>query len=289
MPAVTTDDGVSISYATAGEGPPHLLFMHGWAGSGRYFDATIEQLDLTRLRAVTFDLRGHRESDPATDGYTLERIAADALAVADAAGARRVRRRRLQHERQVRASTCRWSAPERVVGQILVAGCPAGEIPLPARAHRRLAGPRGRRRADGADRRAYMTRPVAPRAARAVRPRTPRRSVAPRSRAPWTPSCATSFTDRLASITTPTLVVGGQRRPDVRARALRAAVVAPLPGARLALLDCGHEIPIEPPGELAALIEAFLGGLGDRQVAREGARFARALGAKPGSLLPSGG
>src|SRR3954470_17652098 len=88
MSAVTTQDAGSISYASAGEGPPHLLFMHGWAGSGRYFDATIERLDLTRLRAVTYDLRGHRESDPATDGYTLERIAADALAVADAAGAR---------------------------------------------------------------------------------------------------------------------------------------------------------------------------------------------------------
>ena len=66
MPAVTTHDGVSIAYASAGEGPPHLLFMHGWAGSGRYFDATIEHLDLTRLCAVTFDLRGHRESGPAT-------------------------------------------------------------------------------------------------------------------------------------------------------------------------------------------------------------------------------
>jgi pimeloyl-ACP methyl ester carboxylesterase len=33
-----------------------------------------------------YDLRGHRESDPATDGYTLDRLAADALAVADAAG-----------------------------------------------------------------------------------------------------------------------------------------------------------------------------------------------------------
>lgn len=86
MPTVTTDDGVAISYATAGDGPPHLLFMHGWAGSGRYFDATIEHLDLTRLGVVTYDLRGHRESAPATGGYTLERIAADGLAVADAAG-----------------------------------------------------------------------------------------------------------------------------------------------------------------------------------------------------------
>ena len=50
MPTVTTDDGVALSYATAGDGPPNLLFMHGWAGSGRYFDATIEHLDLTRLR-----------------------------------------------------------------------------------------------------------------------------------------------------------------------------------------------------------------------------------------------
>jgi 3-oxoadipate enol-lactonase len=35
---------------------------------------------------VTYDLRGHRESGPSTDGYTLDGIAGDALAVADAAG-----------------------------------------------------------------------------------------------------------------------------------------------------------------------------------------------------------
>jgi hypothetical protein len=44
--------------------------------------------------------------------------------------------------------------------------------------------------------------------------------------------------------------------------ALRAAVVAPLAGARLALVDCGHEVPIEAPRELAALTEAFIAGLG---------------------------
>ena len=89
MAAVTTQDGRSIAYSRAGEGLPHLLFMHGWAGSGRYFDAALEHLDLTHLSTVTFDLPGHHESDPATDGgYALERIAADALAVADAAEAR---------------------------------------------------------------------------------------------------------------------------------------------------------------------------------------------------------
>ena len=57
--------------------------------------------------------------------------------------------------------------------------------------------------------------------------------------------------------------------------ALRAAVVAPLARARLALIDCGHEIPIEAPRELAALIEAFLAGLGERHPARR-ARASRA-------------
>ena len=126
MTAVTTDEGVALSYATAGDGPPHLLFMHGWAGSARYFDATIDHLDLTHLGVVTYDLRGHLESAPAPDGYTLDQIAPDAL---------------------------------------------------------------------------------------------------------------------------------------------RAAVVAPLAGARLALVDCGHEVPIEAPRELAALTEAFLAGLGWRGAA----------------------
>lgn len=69
-----------------------------------------------------------------------------------------------------------------------------------------------------------------------------------------------SFTDRLASITAPSLVVGGSGDPMFGPDMLRAGVVAPLAGARLALLDCGHEIPIEAPAELAALIEAFLAG-----------------------------
>jgi non-heme chloroperoxidase len=72
---------------------------------------------------------------------------------------------------------------------------------------------------------------------------------------------ATSFTDRLASIKTPSLVIGGSGDPMFPPDALRVAVVAPLAGARLALVDCGHEVPFEAPRELAALIEAFLAGL----------------------------
>ena len=260
MPAVTTDDGVAISYTTAGHGPPHLLFMHGWAGSGRYFDATIEQLDLTRLGAVTYDLRGHRESDPASDGYTLERIAADALAVADAAGLSEfvvvgfsMSAKFVQYVSVV--------APHRIVGQILIAGGPAGEIALPRETTddwlSREGDPVRMAQVPGP----YMTRPVQPELIERFG-----RDAATVGRAALEGTLSavmtTSFTDRLASITTPSLVVGGSGDPMFAPDTLRAGVVAPLARARLALVDCGHEIPLEAPRELAAVIEAFLAGLG---------------------------
>jgi non-heme chloroperoxidase len=258
MPGVTTDDGVALSYATAGEGPPHLLFMHGWAGSGRYFDATLERLDLTRLGVVTYDLRGHRESDPASDGYTLERIAADALAVADAAGLDEF----VVVGFSMSAKFCQYLslvAPDRVVGQILIAGCPAAEIPLP----REMTDDWLSRAGDAVGlaevSEQFMTRPVAPELMERFG-----RDAATIGRAALegTLNVATtaSFSDRLASITIPSLVIGGSGDPMFGPEALRAAVVAPLAGARLALIECGHEIPLEAPAELAALIEAFLAG-----------------------------
>jgi pimeloyl-ACP methyl ester carboxylesterase len=260
MPAVTTDDGVALSYATAGEGPPNLLFMHGWAGSGRYFDATIAHLDLTRVRAVTYDLRGHRESDPSADGYTLDSIASDALAVAGAAG--------LDEFVVVGFSmSAKFGqylsvlAPDRVVGQILIAGCPAGEIPLPGE----LIDDWLSREGD-AKRMAEVPEPFMMRAVEASVMEQFGSDAATVRRAALAGTLdvamTSSFTERLAAISIPSLVIGGSGDPMFPPDALRDAVVPPLPGARLALIGCGHEIPIEAPHELAGLIEAFLAGLG---------------------------
>jgi pimeloyl-ACP methyl ester carboxylesterase len=49
MATVLADDGVRISYCVQGAGPTTLLFMHGWAGSGAYFDEVIGGLDSTRF------------------------------------------------------------------------------------------------------------------------------------------------------------------------------------------------------------------------------------------------
>jgi len=81
---VTTDDGVGLAVEVTGTGPP-LLMIHGFTGVKDDFADHIDVFahDST---VVTFDLRGHGESDkPETgDAYSLDRLAADTLAVADA-------------------------------------------------------------------------------------------------------------------------------------------------------------------------------------------------------------
>jgi non-heme chloroperoxidase len=261
VPTALTDDGISISYESAGEGPPNLLCLHGWAGSGRYFDATIEQLDLTRVRAVTFDLRGHGRSDPADEGYTLDRIAADSLAVADADAAGLDEFVVLGYSMSAKfGQYLALVAPERVLGLILLAGCPVGEIPLPAELIEDWLGREG----DAA----RMAEIVESYSSNAIEPELLERfgqDAATIGRAALegtlNAAMATSFADRLGAIAAPTLVVGGIHDAMFTPELLRDAVVAPLPAARLALVDAGHEIPIELPSQLAALVEAFLAGL----------------------------
>src|SRR4051812_43234922 len=104
--------------------------MHGWAGSGTYFDETVAALDQTRTRSTTFDLRGHGRSPGGGCEWSLDLIADDAVAVMDAAGIERaVVVGFSMSGKFAQYLTC--AAPDRVRGQVLVAGVPAGEIPLP--------------------------------------------------------------------------------------------------------------------------------------------------------------
>ena len=70
------------------------------------------------------------------------------------------------------------------------------------------------------------------------------------------------FLDRLDATTARTLVVAGAHDPMLPLENVREHIVRPIPAARLALLDCGHEIPLELPRETGTLIEAFVSGLG---------------------------
>ena len=83
---IEMDDGVSLAVERTGSGPP-LLLVHGFGGAKEDFadhlDALAEHSDV-----VVFDHRGHGASDKPPDeaAYSLDRLTADTVAVADALG-----------------------------------------------------------------------------------------------------------------------------------------------------------------------------------------------------------
>jgi pimeloyl-ACP methyl ester carboxylesterase len=85
-----SSDGVVLAAEEAGEGTPMLL-LHGLTATRRYVVMGSRALERSGHRVIAYDARGHGRSHPAlapTD-YGYERLAADALAVLDAAGVER--------------------------------------------------------------------------------------------------------------------------------------------------------------------------------------------------------
>jgi pimeloyl-ACP methyl ester carboxylesterase len=70
-------------------GGPLVLFLHGFPQSGWQWRAQLAALGEAGWRAVAPDQRGYspRARPPAVDDYRMDRLAADALALADALGA----------------------------------------------------------------------------------------------------------------------------------------------------------------------------------------------------------
>jgi pimeloyl-ACP methyl ester carboxylesterase len=83
---ITMNDGVGLAVEVVGDGPG-LLLLHGLGGAKEDFADHVPILARDHT-VVTFDHRGHGESDNPTDpaAYSLERLVADSLAVADATG-----------------------------------------------------------------------------------------------------------------------------------------------------------------------------------------------------------
>jgi pimeloyl-ACP methyl ester carboxylesterase len=85
------NDGVELAVDVAGEGPG-LLLVHGLGGWRLDFADHVATLAQNHT-VVTFDHRGHGDSDKPTDAaaYSFARLVEDTLAVADATGLDRFR------------------------------------------------------------------------------------------------------------------------------------------------------------------------------------------------------
>ena len=81
MAKVTTNDGVALHFDVAGSGAP-LVLVHGWNQTAALFERQVAGLS-DRFRVITFDLRGHGESERPDHGYRMSRYAMDLRTVID--------------------------------------------------------------------------------------------------------------------------------------------------------------------------------------------------------------
>jgi len=75
MSEITTGQGGRLAYEESGSGPV-LLFIHGWAMSGRVWRYQREEFS-TDHRVITLDLRGHGSSAIPDAGPSIDDFAGD--------------------------------------------------------------------------------------------------------------------------------------------------------------------------------------------------------------------
>lgn len=130
-PSTCEIGGMRVAYDERPGGMP-ILMMHGLTATRRYVVHGSSLLPRDGYRTLTYDARGHGDTDPAPDGtYDYERLADDAAGVLDTAGI----------ERAVLMGVSMGSAtalalalrrPERVAGLVIVTpahrGAPSGDL-----------------------------------------------------------------------------------------------------------------------------------------------------------------
>jgi pimeloyl-ACP methyl ester carboxylesterase len=260
MPHVQRN-GVTIHYESFGRGTP-IALLHPLS-TNRYF-WTHQIFALARAhRVIVLDHRGHGLSDKPADGYAIDQMAADLLAVLDDAGVQRAVLVGVSAGGMI-ALQAALDAPDRVIAA-LVASCGtdlAAHVPsavFEAYAARfeaafdfMLAGatsPSTRRdRAEVCALLGDMYR-VQDNFTHAVFLACMRD---PNGVFRW------NVADRLSDIRHPVLVLAGQDDRAVPLEAVRA-LAGRIPGARLAIVpDVGHFYPLERPADFNAELRRFL-------------------------------
>ena len=77
---------MASSYLTVGSGDHHVLAIHGWFGSARGWSSFPGFIDPSVFTYAFMDLRGYGARQDVAGEFTVDEVAADALAVADDLG-----------------------------------------------------------------------------------------------------------------------------------------------------------------------------------------------------------
>lgn len=268
MPDIQTN-GATIAYTDTGAPPANpaaatILFGHGLLFSGWMFHPQIEALR-SRYRCVTVDWRGQGESPPSRDGYDMDTLTGDALALVEHLGVGPVhyvglsmggfvgQRLAARHGHLLRSLTLLDSSsdvedPAKSGRYTLMANLypVIGIAPLRAQVLPLMFGP---------------TFLASPHSASTIDEFTERLRRCPRGgirKAVLGVARRAAIHDELGAITVPTMVAVGAQdaaTPPPKSERIAAAV----PGARLEVIpDAGHSSTLEQPAAVTALLRDFL-------------------------------
>jgi non-heme chloroperoxidase len=250
--------GIEVHYREQGSGPEPLLLLHGWPDSGYAYDPLVAVLPAGRYRSLAVDQRGFGVSDRPADGYTIDDLAADAVAFLDAVGlpaatvvghsmgsfvARRVAQRAPARVRRLVLIGTALHGDNEVVREVVeqIRDLPD---PVPDDFIREFA--------------AETVHLPLPEPFLGGLVAESRKAPARVWRAVLDGIVDYDDADRLADITAPTLVIGGEQDALFSVEEQSAAVAA-IPGARLELYpDTGHCPNWERPDRVAADIARFV-------------------------------
>ncbi len=248
-------NGTSLHLREGGEGSPTILLIHGWAVPGTVWEPVLARWPANAGRVLAPDLRGTGFSSKPREGYTLDDDVADVLALIDELGLQDLVL--VGHSKGgTIAQRVALARPAVLRKLVLLCPVPASGIPLDeatAGFFRSLCGPR-----EGMSQLITLTMGKQHDAALLGRLVDSMASVCLESLLGGFDAFRTAdFGDRIAAITTPTLVIAGEADTVTPLALLQPEVVAKIPGATLQLMPgVGHYPQIEIPDEFARLLLA---------------------------------
>lgn len=258
-------NGGAIRVTESGAGEPALVFLHYWGGSSRTWQGVIDRL-AGKARCLALDQRGWGESI-ATDGrYDLAAIADDVEAVARKLGLRDFVLVGHSMGGKV-AQIVAGRRPAGLAGLVLVAPAPPTPMPVPEAQRAAMLASYGSR--DG------ILQALSVLTARPL-PNELREQViedtlagAPEAKPAWTDrGMIEDVSEELVGVTTPTIVVIGDRDQVEHEAPLREAFARFLPQATFRVLEgVGHLSPLQAPDAVADACLALLERLRSRKPA----------------------
>jgi pimeloyl-ACP methyl ester carboxylesterase len=246
---------VQLCCEQRGKGPRHVLFAHGWISSRRMWYEVVDRLDHEHFTLHLFDFRGCGLSDRPRTPDDLAEYAGDLRTVLGSIDAPVTL---VGHSLGGRLS--QYIATERPANLerlILVAPGSAKSLRFTPQRRAQAIETYGSRERIEAFQRAAMFREVAP----AVMERIVDDALVA-SYEHWVGGeerGRIDFSDRLASITVPTLAIAGSNDPLAPPSRVKREVTEAIHDALFVLLrDAGHNLPIETPDDIAEAVRRFV-------------------------------